>query len=1083
MRILTITCYLAFISVAQQLTAASPIDFDRDVLPILSDTCFACHGPDANQRQAELRMDLANDHLTTLLSPTRPATSEFIRRIVSQDDDQVMPPPSSKKILTDAQIEILTRWVKQGAKYDGHWAWEAPAKTELPRIRKKKWALNEIDYFVKSELDKHGLVPSSPASKLTLIRRVSLDLRGLPPTLAEVDQFLNDDSEHAYALMIQRMMDSVHYGERMAQDWLDLARYGDTNGYHADSDRAMWLYRDYVINAFNKNKPYNQFIIENVAGDLLPNANDETRIASGFNRNVTFNEEGGADPDEFYVAYAVDRANTTGQVFLGMTFGCAQCHDHKYDPISQREYYQFYAFFNSIQDEVGAGGPSGYHNKPLPPLLKIATADHKSKLEAAKKEHADAQRELDELTKSLKSDTTAFETATTKWLNNIERGTPPETLEDGLVLWLSADDVNGNRIPDDEEEFSAPEIIETWSDRTSNQLHAIATGKPALVKDSFNGRPAIKLNGVDDLLRTDTGAEKLANDFTIIATLKHDHLNGNQMMVMWGQEATGKRRSMWLVANSHMLAFNGHGADFIGNKPLVTDRPQIAVVTKQGTDHTIKTYVDGTASGEGKVSLNPYDIGDKNPITVGANNAGNEKTAALYAEVMIFDRVITDTEQAALTTYLATKYDVEATHKGLPDNIAAIIEINREQWNESQAKTVNDYFLNEVYLKQNKSLTDLSNKVAEKQKAVSDIDNSIPTTMVMVQKSEPNPAFVLMRGDFQNPGEEVTPDVPSIFPRLPADKPKDRLGLAYWLTDPEHPLVARVVVNRMWEQFFGTGLVKTLGDLGTQGERPSHPALLDWLAVEFIESGWNIKELQKTILTSATYMQSSVQNGAYEEIDPENRYLSRSPRFRLSAEEIRDNALAISGLLVRNLGGPSVKPYQPMGYYSDKIGRGWDQSKGDNLFRRGIYTYWRRTTVYPTFQIFDAPSREFCTVDRPRTNTPLQALVLLNDPTFVEAARVFAQKVLSEGGDTLDARLTFAFRSAVSRPPTAEEIGVLTEILSEQREVYKQTPEEAAKLVMAGESAKVDGLDPIDHAAWTALASIILNLDETITRE
>ncbi len=1075
---------IGLLLVAVQHAAAKPkIDYDRDIRPLLSETCFACHGPDEQSRQADFRLDIANDHFLQLLTPGNPASSELLTRLTASDPDLKMPPVDSRKQLSVEQIEIIKQWIKEGAEIKGHWAWNAPSRPELPRIQQKRWARGAIDYFIKAGLDFQKMRPSNQADRLTLIRRVSLDLRGLPPTIEEVDQFLQDPSEQAYASMIERMLGSKHYGERMAQDWLDLSRYGDTNGYHADSHRDMWLYRDYVINAYNNNKPFDRFILENMAGDLLPDATQETQIASGFNRNVTFNEEGGADPDEFYVAYAVDRANTTGQVFLGLTVGCAQCHDHKYDPISQREYYQLYAFFNSVQDEIGAGGATGYHNKPLPPLLKVETDEYRQQVGDLTQQAASLKIQIAELAETLKADRTKVEQAYAAWLPEfLSQGTQVDSFSEDLQLWLSADDINGDGIVDTEQEFSPPEKIIVWKDRSVHGREAKATGTPMYLADGLNGKPAIHLNGTTDFLRTSAGGENLHNDYSIVSVISYDNLAGNQMPIMWGAESRGKRRSMWKVATSNMLSFNGHGADVVGNKPIVLNEAHIGMVT-QDSDKRIRLYMNGEAGGEGIPSIVSIHDLKPNPITIGANNAGNEKTYGSFAEVMIFNRVLSDTERSRITRYLAGKYKIKSKLAAYPEKIAAINKTPNADWTDEQKQAVFDFYVENEFLISNADLRTLKTELAAIQGKVNSLSSSVPTTMVMVQKSDPNPAFVLMRGDFQDPGEQVQPDVPSIFPRMPEGQPGNRLGLAHWLIDPSHPLVSRVVVNRLWKQLFGTGLVKTLGDLGTQGERPSHPELLDWLAVEFVESGWDVKHIQKLILLSATYQQQSQTIGIYDEIDPDNRLLSRSPRFRLSAEEIRDNALAISGLLTRKTGGPSVRPYQPEGFYSDKIGRGWDQSRGEDLYRRGVYTYWRRTTVYPAFQIFDAPSREFCTVNRPRTNTPLQALVLMNDPTYVEAARVFAARILTAGGSTLEDRFDFAFRSAVARSPNPQEAEVLQRLFDQQLEIYQQDSAAAMKIVSVGESPQPDGLDPAEYAAWTALASIILNLDETVTRE
>ncbi len=1072
--------------VSQGVIAKTKLNYDRDIRPILSETCFACHGPDEKTRQADFRLDVANDHFLLLLSSGNPRESELLRRITTSDEELRMPPASSKKQLTVEQIDKLTRWIQQGGEVQGHWAWNVPVKPALPKIQNKRWAQNAIDFFVKDRLDEQRMKPSPPASKRTLIRRVSLDLRGLPPSMEEVQQFLNDTSEGAYEKMVDRMLASRHYGERMAQDWLDLSRYGDTNGYHADSHRDMWLYRDYVINAFNDNKPYDRFIVENVAGDLLPDVNQETRIASGFNRNVTFNEEGGADPDEFYVAYAVDRTNTTGQVFLGLTIGCAQCHDHKYDPISQKEYYQLYAFFNSVQDEIGAGGASGYHNKPLPPLLRVETEEYKAELQQWTEQAANLKNQLTELSNSLREDQQRVEKSYQTWLAEFQEGKITlDSFSDELQLWLAADDINGDGVIDSEQPFSPEEEVTVWKDRSVHGREAKATGRPKYTAKGVHDLPAVHLDGSSDFFRTTDGGEKLHSDYTIVSVISYDNLAGNQMPIMWGSEVQGKRRAMWKVADTNRLSFNGYAADVVGTQSVSLNQPHIGLVS-QDQQKRIRIYLNGEPAGEGTPGIVSIADLNPNPITIGANNAGNEKTYGYFAEVMIFDRMLSDTERTRVLRYLSAKYNIESKVSAYPDEIARIGEKDRTTWSPQESQKVFDYFLERQYLTTSPEVRKLENAFAAAKDKIDSLQSTLPTTMVMVQKNEPNPAYVLMRGDFQAPGEQVLPDVPSIFPELSEQHSATRLGLANWLTDENHPLVSRVVVNRLWKQLFGTGIVKTLGDLGTQGERPSHPALLDWLAVEFVESGWNVKRLQKQMLMAATYQQDSQFTGVYDEVDPENRLLSRASRFRLSAEEIRDNALAISGLLTDKIGGPSVRPYQPAEYYSDKIGRGWDQSRGEDLYRRGIYTYWRRTTVYPAFQIFDAPSREFCTVNRPRTNTPLQALVLMNDPTYVEAARVFAQRILTEGGESLRARLDFAFQVAVARVPEAEELEVLERLYQQQLDVYTHDSEAAKQIVAAGESPVPAGpaeLDQTEHAVWTALASIILNLDETVTRE
>ncbi|MAR13635.1 MAG: hypothetical protein CL681_27130 [Blastopirellula sp.] len=1061
------------------------VSFTKDVRPILAAHCFACHGPDAAQREAALRLDVEREAKRLLDSGQRAvvpgdvAASQLLQRVNSHDPGMVMPPPEAKKPLSAAQREILKAWIERGAPYDQHWAFQQPKRPALPEHGNA--ADNEIDRLVVARMQLQDLQLSEPADRITLLRRLSFDLRGLPPTLAEVDAFTQDRRADAYERLVDRMLGSQHYGERMAQDWLDLARYGDTNGYHADSDRDMWLYRDYVIRAFNQNKPFNEFIIENVAGDLLPKSTIETRIASGFNRCSTFNEEGGADPDEFYVAYAIDRANTTGQVFLGLTVGCAQCHDHKYDPISQREYYQLYAFFNSVEGEIGAGGPSGYHGKPLPPLLNVETDEYRYELQRLEHAVAIAERARQAELTQYRQPSDAFLAALKTWEQSIRvpaQATLP--VKKGLVAWLAADDVNGDGQADAAQGKQPPEQIAEWRDKSGKGHHATATGKPRWRADSFGKLPGIELDGTRDFLRTASGGEQLAGDFTMVLAFQQKELRDNQMLLMWGDEANGKRRAMWKIVGSNKLSFNGYNADVVGTQVMNLAKSQIAMLSKQGDTHQIQFHLDGAEGGSGTAKLVPY---ENQAITIGANNAGNEKTAAVYAEVLIYDRALDDDEQQQVGRYLAGKYEVESTYGAVPEKIRSILAQRVEQRDETATALLREYFARHGYPESRQKLVALEKQVKDAQQQLAAMRKQLPTTMVMVEKKKRNKAYVLMRGDFQQPRDEVQPDVPAIFPRLPTDQPRNRLALAHWLCDPQHPLVARVAVNRIWKQLFGVGIVKTLGDFGTQGALPSHPELLDWLAVEFVESGWDVKALQKRIVMSRTYRQSSLHTDRDQQIDPNNRMLARSPRFRISAEEIRDTALFISGLLNRQVGGPSVKPYQPTGYYSDKVGRGWNQSKGGSLYRRGLYTYWRRTTLYPTFQIFDASSREVCTVNRPRTNTPLQALVLMNDPTYVEAARVFAEKILLSAAETDEQRLRFAFRSAVSRQPTDQELQLLQATLRDERQAFGADLEAAQALAKQGEALVAEGLEPRELAAWTALASVLLNLDETITRE
>ena len=854
------------------------IDFSRQIRPLLSDKCFRCHGPDDESREGDLRLDLEEFAHQSAIAAGNVGASQLIKRITSDDPEMRMPPADSNLELSREEVDLLTQWVAQGANYTVHWSYEKPRRPALPETPNDTWTRNEIDSFILARLVAAGLEPSPEADRETLIRRLSLDLTGLPPSVHEVVRFVNDQRPKSWERLVDRLLATQHYGERMAQDWLDLARYGDTNGYENDSDRSMWLYRDWVINAFNTNMPFDRFTIEQIAGDLLPQADASQKIASGFNRNTTYNEEGGSDAEEFMVVYAAERASTTATVFLGLTMGCAQCHEHKYDPISQQEFYQFYAFFNSVDGELGATG----HDIPLPPLLSLPTREQAESLQQV-------STELTSLEAQIKSQVAKVQ-------------------------------------------------LRSGSSRS---------------------------NSVD------------------------------------------------------------------------SERTPVGDV------------VEATDSGE-------------------IRQAGDTEPA----------------EPTHFTTQHAWEHFERSREKSrLPKKILRLVKILAADRNDEQQTQLRDYFVQHAYLPVKDLFEPLNKRQAELKGQKEKLDAAIPTTMVMAEMKERRPAYVLVRGDFQMKAEEVTPNVPSIFPPLPADKPRTRLGLAWWLVDPDHPLTARVAVNRLWSRLFGAGLVRTMDDFGVRGEFPSHPALLDWLATEFIRTGWNVKAMQKEIVMSAAYRQSSRWRPDVVAVDPYNELLSRQSRFRLSAEGIRDSALSVSGLLNPEIGGPSVFPYQPEGYYSDKGRWKWTASDGKALYRRGLYTFWRRTTTYPTFRIFDAPSREVCSVSRPRTNTPLQALVTLNDPTFVDAARAFAKRIIQDGGPSLEERLNFAFRSTLSRLPDDVELQTLSRIHDEQLARFQTDTTAALELVSQGDEPVAKPVGAVQLATWIAVANVLLNLDETLTRD
>jgi Protein of unknown function (DUF1553)/Protein of unknown function (DUF1549)/Planctomycete cytochrome C len=807
--------------------APKPVDFTHDVKPLLAAKCYACHGPDEGKRKAKLRLDEADAALKKVIKPGNAGASLFVKRITTEDVTEVMPPTTAKTgSLTASQIDLLRRWVEQGAKFDLHWAYVKPTRPAVPDVKNKAWVKNAIDAFVAAGHEHAGYQPASEADRITLIRRLSFDLTGLPPVPEDVDAFVKDKNPDAYEKLVDRLLASPHYGERMASYWLDMVRYADTAGYHSDNPRDVYLYRDYVINAFNANKPFDRFTVEQLAGDLLPNPTLEQRIASGYNRLLQTTEEGGAQPKEYTAKYAADRVRNASVVWMASTMGCAQCHSHKFDPFTYKDFYSFEAFFADVKETaVGRQEQTAFPSKEQEAEL----------------------RKWDEQIAAAKA--------------ALERATPE--LDAAQVEW-----------------------------------------------------------------------EKTAR-----------------------AEAAAKKAP----------------ADAVGALAVEADKR-------------------------------------------------------------------TPQQKQAISTYF---------HAIAP-------QVKKER--DKLAKLEND----------RKQLT-----------------QKIPTTLVSMAV-EPRVIRVLPRGNWQDDsGEVVAPNVPLFMKPLDVkDRRATRLDLADWLISPDNPLTARVFVNRLWKVMYGEGIVKSADDFGTQGSLPSHLKLLDWLAVEFVESGWNVKHLLKLMAMSNSYRQSSAGSNAMRERDPNNVWLARQNRFRLDAEMVRDNALAISGLLSPKIGGPSVKPYQPAGYWSymNFPKRDWTNDKGEDEYRRGLYTFWCRTFLHPSFAAFDAPTREECTVDRPRSSTPLQALVLLNDPTYVEAARVFAERIVLEGGANTADRLGWAFHRVLSRAVKPEERTVLVALYEKHLAQYGADKDAAKKLVSTGETLSPKDMDVAELAAWTSVARVLLNLHETITR-
>ncbi|MFT5525552.1 MAG: hypothetical protein ACI9HK_003522 [Pirellulaceae bacterium] len=1001
------------------LHAEDPVSFNRDVRPILSDNCFTCHGPDATHREAGLRLDQSESAYSKLESeataivPGKPAASELVRRITSDDGDQRMPPTDSGKTLTPAEIATLTKWIEQDAEYQQHWSFVPLEPTIIPAVSFGSWPKNPIDNFVGMKFT--NFPPAKEASRGELIRRVAFDVTGLPPKPAEIDLFANDNSKDAYARMVDRYLDSKAYGEHMATYWMDLARYADTNGYQYDTERQQWVWRDWVIDAYNRNMPFDQFTIQQLAGDLIENATPQQRLASGFNRNHGITIEGGVIDEEYRTEYVMDRLTTTGTVWLGLSVGCARCHDHKFDPLSQKEFYEMFAFFNQVSER----GQSGFNPKAqLPSPLALD-------------QQTQTDNEITKLTEEVKKLTETVGSRVEIWAETIAKTPPgswatvkPESMNSTGKSTLTAQDddsvlIGGANPPQDVVDVSGNTKLEKM---TAVRLECLT--HPSLP----GGGPG-------------------------------RHLNSNFVLSEFELEAT----SIADPKQKKTIKFASVESDYSQAKYEIAKAIDGTVANSNGW------AVDGPTRKQPATAIfypqEPFGFAGGTTLRFRLRHEANFGTHGIGRP-----RFSVTNAPAGLISF-----------KGIPAELIDIAKTKRESRTPTDQTKLNSYFVanHDAVLNQRKlRLTSLQNQKA----------SSFPATMVMQDMPQMRATYVLNRGQYNERKEQVSASVPAVLPDFAADAPRNRLGFAQWLTSPNHPLTARVAVNRYWQNYFGIGLVKTAEDFGAQGEQPSHPQLLDYLAHEFIKSGWDVKHMQRLILNSATYRQSShVGEQAYR-VDPENRNLTRGPRLRLTAEQIRDSALAVSGLLVNRIGGQSVYPYQPDGLwlelnnrpgYSKKYQRG----TGDALYRRSLYTFWKRTVPSPMLKTFDAPTREFCTVRRSRTNTPLQSLLLLNGPQFVEAARGLGTRMLQDGGQTTDARISYGFRLVTARTPSPGELEILTEELTESRARYKDDLELAQRINDVGDSLPLDSVAPAELAAWTSLARLIMNLDEAVTKD
>ncbi|MFG0329447.1 MAG: PSD1 and planctomycete cytochrome C domain-containing protein [Phycisphaerales bacterium] len=1165
----------------------STIEFNRDIRPILADYCFECHGFDEAARQAGLRLDHRDGALATLesgavaIKPGDSKGSALLARVTSDDPNFHMPPPEMEKRLTALEVATLRAWIDMGAPWQDHWAFIAPERPRAPVVKQADWPRHEIDHFILARLEDEGLTPNDRATKEALIRRVSFDLTGLPPSLDEIDAFLADDDPNAFDRVVERLLDSPRYGEHQARYWLDAARFGDTHGLHLDNYRSIWRYRDWVINAFNANQPFDEFTVDQLAGDLRTDPTLDQLIATGFNRAHVTTNEGGAINAEYLMKYAVDRVETTSTVWMGLTAGCAACHDHKFDPLTQREFYELFAFFNNIEEnamDLNIATPV--------PVVVAPTPDDQATLESM-------QARIDSLETTFTAPDPAIDAAQSDWeaANHDRAARRWRTLDP--ITALSTEGATLTELDDHSilaEGYNPPTdryLIVTETDATD----ITAVRVEALTHDSlpYHG-PGRAYNANYVLSEFELLAISKA-DLTetqrvefVAAYADHEQMNGPYLVDFtldgvidstngWAVDGESKReRRVAVFTPREPFGFEG-GTELRFTLIHETGFPQHAIgrvrlsISEEDALHaTLGPIHSGAWWTAGPFTApddsNAFDAAFDPERAFTQNGSVNLETtyhegAVAWIERTGFaDGVVNELEGEQCATYayrVIESPDERTLALSLGSDDAIKVWLNGELVHENEvarpAAPGQDRITVELRPGENTILMKIVNYAggygfafeAEKNEdgfdetLVTDLlvkpahdrdederaalqahyrrrhspemralyeelesareeaagfESTLPRTLVMQERpaDRMRPAFVLKRGQYDQPGDEVAPGTPAFLPPLKREGERaTRLDFARWLVSGEHPLTARVIVNRVWQQYFGVGLVASSEDFGTRGRWPSHPELLDWLAVEFVESGWDLKALHRLIVSSATYQQSSTVSPRKLDRDPRNRLLSRGPRFRLDAEMIRDQALAVSGLLVERLGGPSVRPYQPSGLweavaYPDSDTRTFMPDEGEALYRRSLYTFWKRTAPPPNMAVFDAPTREACVVRRARTNTPLQALTLMNDPQFVEAAKALAQRIVTQSPDAVDERSELAFRLVTGRRPDDAERDAVLDLYESERARFAASPDDAAALLEVGSFAVDSALDPVELAAWTTVANVLLSLDETITK-
>lgn len=1047
-----------------QVKLPKTVDFNFHIKPILSDRCFACHGPDEKTRKGDLRLDTEAGAFAMLDSseqrygivPGDLKNSSVVHRITTTDPELVMPPPESNLTLSDYEIALLKKWIDQGAEWKDHWAFIPPEKPSLPEVSKDEWPVNEIDHFILAKLEREGLQPEAAAEREKWLRRVSFDLTGLPPTIEEIEAFLSDESEDAFEKTVDRLLASPAYGERMASIWLDVARYADSHGYQDDRPRTMWPWRDWVIDAFNTNMPYDSFVVYQLAGDLLPQPTYEQKLATGFNRNHAITQEGGVVNEEYVTEYVADRTNTAGAAFLGLTMECARCHDHKYDPISQKDYYSLFAFFNGIEER----GQINYFNEAPTPNMQLQ------------------DEELEALIQFLDTNIGQLE----------ERDSVQQlTRNPGFVAWKSGDklELEGDGRLEQQllsyHRLESVEALKTRDEVTLDRPGRMNTGllgellPPALVAGRLGN--ALEFDGTNFLNLGDVGDFEWYDPFSLGAWIEappgREKAAGLLVRRNGEQRRGGHELALTKEGRLRLSLIHNQGAE----KIVVQTRSRIPNL--QWT-HVWATY-DGSGKGKGtKLYIN----GEQRPVQILEDNLnrksilnGNDLLAGNWThrkkmrgdihgfaggkmdEIRVYGREVSPLEVISIAG------------NTFADRYRQMGPVARRQ--AEQQVLLPHYLLN---------ISDDHRKLRERLYDLREEVQPIPYVMIMEEMDTVRETFILARGAYDAPTEKVAPVPPVSVMDFSPDSPPNRLGLARWITNTDNPLTARVYVNRLWQQLFGQGIVTTSEDFGSQGALPTHPELLDWLAVDFMENGWDTKALLRNIALSATYRQSARIDPEKLRRDPSNLLLARGPNQRLSSEMIRDNALAVSGLLVDSVGGKWVKPYQPAGIWKElanQIGENkYRASRGEGLHRRSLYSYWKRTIPPPTMLTFDASERAVCIVKRQSTSTPLQSLVLLNDPQYVEASRELAVRMIRAGGGDVKKAIEFGFQAVTSRLPGEKEITILGELLEEEMHSFGDDPQRVGRFLDIGTVLPDADINEKELAAWTMVASTLLNLDE-----